>query len=904
MKHSLLFLTSLILCLTALSCTKADENPNPGPNPSGRILSINVTLPSGSVGKTVWSEDDRVNFTVLKGADRLSEVMAPKNSGESSATFEFSSFFPYDAENCYAYSVGEGSDGFSGNNSIRVKAFSKVAVGDRFPVTAGKADLSSKKMEMKAIYGQLVFTTETMGLSHVIFEGNGSEIVARDNIICLDDFSVKADPEADNSGSRSIHVEVSGPGTYCIPLFPGINLPSGYKLTVYGTDGKVAMNAKSDEALRVEAGKVYTAPTFKEGPAGNGCFDATKVVYSFGVLSDTHIDTGNGQNNQDKFAAALQQLNTQASKDDANGIDAICIAGDFTNTGYNNANNIAPEVNKLKQIYEAAFNPVEVPLIYAVGNHDPYGQWTGMGVYTQAKNIKNCFGADYATTDRETTMRDSYECRHCVVGDYHILCVTPYSNNPVSYPSQVTDWLDSTLKAITEADPERYVILLTHPMIYNTVYGSLLGPEWMFGQCTDYWYTKGLTSTLNKYPQVMTFSGHLHFPINDPRSIWQGDFTAFGCGSTRYMAIEDGKYENMSSTTVMKDASDISSGLLLQFDADGNARITKMFFSQNTTFGYPWEIAHPAADKSHLQTYNHETLKRNNTAPVLGSMQIEKSGTTYKAVFDAADDDEFAHHYVLTLKKDGVTIATKRILADFYRNAKSGQMKTRWEQSLGMLDKGNYEVTLVAEDSWGAQSTPLVSRIQSDDKRTWAINAKLFDPNGALGIGNTESYTTALTVTDHAGENGNNVLIKGLFLDAEVEGKIEYSGSKIKRLGIYLSSERFYKADASRYCVLLPSCSAKGSYWKDYTFFPSADKAFSDNNHDWLWFDVEASGTVARYKYYNAGQTSPNGKYTYLGLSFGWATQSAITSTAYDVIYQANYESSNDKGMWLDLPSE
>ena len=441
-------------------------------------------------------------------------------------------------------------------------------------------------------------------------------------------------------------------------------------------------------------------------------------------------------------------------------------------------------------------------------------------------------------------------------------------------------------------------------MIYDTVYGSLLGPEWVSGTLKDQWYTAALTPTLKKYPQVITFGGHLHFPINDPRSIWQGDFTALGCGSTRYMAIEDGGYENMSSATVMKDAADISSGLLLQFDESGNARITKMFFSQNTAFGYPWEISHPSADKSHLKTYNHETLKQSNKAPVLKTLQVNKNGNSYVAVFDAADDDEFVHHYIMTLKKSGEVISVKRILSDFYRNAKPSGMKTGWEQSFGQLDPGNYELTLIAEDSWGKQSEPLVKSFSTDGKKTWAMNAKLFDPNGALGKGNTESYTVNLTVTEHSGENGNNILIKGLFLDAEVEGKIEYSGSKIKRVGIYLSNKRFYKADASRYCVLLPGCSAKGSYWDNYTFFPSADKAFSDNNHDWLWFDVEASGTVARYKYFNAGQTSPNGKYTYLGLSFGWATQSAITSTAYDVIYQANYESSNDKGMWLDLPSE
>ena len=899
MKRTMLLLATLTFSLSLLSCVGAEEKKDPTPIPPAQNLSIEVTLPSTSVGKTSWGKDDRANFLVIKDKDKLSEILIPKSFDGAKATFEFSSFFPTDAQAYYAFVPGEGAEGFVGDNSVRVKAVSRLDPGARVPVTVGKADNATKKMAMKAVYGQISFVTETSGISHVIFEGNGGENVSRDNIVNLDDFSVKADPDAESAGETSIRVEVSGAGTYYIPLYPGMNLPSGYKLTAYGTNGRVALSAKDENALTVEAGKIYVAPKLKEEHGGGGVFDATKVACSFAMISDTHINGSNGQNCEDKLRSAFSQLKTQAAKDDSNGLDGVVISGDLIDYGQY----LDSQLPVFKSIYESAFDPEKTPLVYTIGNHDPNtSYWWNTSVYNFAKSMRSKFGSKYEITDIETTMRDQYECRHCVICGYHILAVTPNSTKPVAYPSEVYTWLDNTLKSITEADPERYVIVITHPMIYDTVYGSLLGPDWVSGTLQDQWYTKALTPTLKKYPQVIAFGGHLHFPINDPRSIWQGDFTVLGCGSTRYMAIEDGGYENMSSATVMKDAADISSGLLLQFDESGNARITKMFFSQNTTFDYPWEIAHPAADKSHLKTYNHETRKQANKAPTLSTLDVQKTGQIYKAVFAAGTDDEFVHHYILTLKKGGQVVATKRILADFYRNSMPDDMKTTWEQSFEQLAAGDYELTLVAEDSWGAQSAPLVKTFSTDTKRVWAMNAKLFDPNGALGIGNKESYTVNLTVTEHTGENGNNVLIKGLFLDAEVEGKVEYNGDKIKRVGIYLSSKRFYKADASRYCVLIPGCSAKGSYWKDYTFFPSADKAFSDNNHDWLWFDVDATGTVAKYKYYNAGQTSPNGKYTYLGLSFGWATQTAITSTAYEVIYQANYATSNDKGMWLDLP--
>ena len=112
-------------------------------------------------------------------------------------------------------------------------------------------------------------------------------------------------------------------------------------------------------------------------------------------------------------------------------------------------------------------------------------------------------------------------------------------------------WLDETLAEITEENPDQFVFVLTHPMIEGTVYGSDLG---------TYWATSDITDILSKYPQVVTFGGHLHFPLNDPRSIMQTTFTSLGCGSVRYMAIENGGYEDMASATTMNDKDEFSQG--------------------------------------------------------------------------------------------------------------------------------------------------------------------------------------------------------------------------------------------------------------------------------------------------------------------------------------------------------
>ena len=214
---------------------------------------------------------------------------------------------------------------------------------------------------------------------------------------------------------------------------------------------------------------------------------------------------------------------------------------------------------------------------------------------SDAEYIRKLLGDNYFLVDKESS--PGLECRDCIVGEYHVLSITPDGTGPVKYDPKALEWLDNRLAQITSEDPERYVIVITHPMVYGTVYGSLLGEEegiWKSSH-PGYWATRELPGILAKYPQVVVFGGHLHFPLNDPRSVWQGDFTALGCGSVRYMALEAGKYEYMAGQTTMKDMNEFSQGNLVQFDRKGNMRILRMDFYNGSVIGEPLEMRRYAA---------------------------------------------------------------------------------------------------------------------------------------------------------------------------------------------------------------------------------------------------------------------------------------------------------------------
>ena len=464
-----------------------------------------------------------------------------------------------------------------------------------------------------------------------------------------------------------------------------------------------------------------------------GGFDESAVVLSIGVVSDVHINTALPVTSA-KWKSALEQLSATSSETDTDGLDGVLVAGDlidYPNEAF---------IGEFKSVYESVLDPVKVPLIYAVGNHDvPDYRWSESMV-KDAEYIRKALGDNYFQADIDKEAGEGLECRHCVIGGYDVIAITPDGISPVVYSPEALKWLDSELAEITKKNPSRYVLLITHPMLYDTVYGSLLGEAegiWK-SYLPGYWATRELPGILSKYPQVVTFGGHLHFPLNDPRSVWQGDFTARGCASVRYMALEAGAYEDMAGQTTMKDKDEFSQGNLVQFDKKGNMRILRMDFYNKAVIGEPLLFPKPNKNGKHLGGYSFDSRKAANEPPALSKLDasillpsepwVKKVAKGISVDFAAGTDDEFVHHYEVSLVYDGEEIASKKILADFYKHPSPSGMKASWTVSfvlddlpqeftsidsigLPVLKPGTYSVSLTAYDSWDAESEALTKEV-------------------------------------------------------------------------------------------------------------------------------------------------------------------------------------------------
>lgn len=720
-KMSIFFLAALVSATTFLSCNVKEDNGGGSDKepekPTLTEIKFKAELPDAPAGfKTTWSAGDEIVVYSVKGNFTSKETMKATDvtSDGKTATFVSSGKLLKEAEYFYGMLKDCGVKGFklkqywSTDNMDRCR--------DAVPsVTVAGCDKNDMTLKFQNMFSLLSVTVTNPDTKYVRVSGNNGEVINKNAFIAFADYTLSDNPSPDFESTVSIRKYVNGAGTYHIGLRPDLLLNSGYTIVACDASDNVIGRIASYETLETQPGKVYNAGEIEAPRELSPVFDESKIALSLAAISDVHIE-GSSDAYANKFTSALNQLKVKAAESDANGIDGVMVVGDLIQRAE------ITMAQNFKALYEDVFKPTEVPMIYTIGNHDmnPKYDWTPSTV-AQSVAMANTFGDEYFKTDIDNTMRNNYEARHCVIGGYHILAVTPNGDQPITYSPNVITWLDQQLDAITKADPNRYVIVLTHPMIYNTIYGSLLGEDGGVWTSTlpNYWATRVLTGVLEKYPQVVSFHGHLHFPINDPRSLWQGKWTALGCGSTRYMAIEPAGWEGISNTpTVMNDANNFSQGYLVQFDVNGNMRIVKMDFFNNGTIGEPYVMQYPDAAGANLAKYNNVTRKAANQAPTMSTIEAKdvKDNEAASVTFAAGKDDEFVHHYIVTLSKAGNVAATKKILADFYLHPKTSEMKSSWTVDFGTLsESGQYTVTVVAVDSWDAESAPVSATFNCGD---------------------------------------------------------------------------------------------------------------------------------------------------------------------------------------------
>ena len=392
--------------------------------------------------------------------------------------------------------------------------------------------------------------------------------------------------------------------------------------------------------------------------------DFTPVV-RFAVCSDIHLNGDPNQEEAKRFAKLINFMNDYSAEQEYKGFDALVLVGDVATTGY------PEEYQVAKDILNANLKE-DTKLLTCCGNHE----------YIAYRDVDASEGTRVFMEQME---RDDKE--HAVINGYHFI-ISSYDEDGKSFTKK-SKWIDQELKAAVKDTGDKPVFVFQHPAPFGTIYGSVN------------WGDPSLPLVLSKYPQVIDFSGHSHYPVNDPRSVWQGTYTAFGDGTLSYYETElDGIAGNFPYDT--KQAAQF---YIVEADAEGNVCVMPYDLITDQFFGNDYYLT-DLADRNY--DYTFEKMKTRDKKPVFAddteiSTYVNENGETILK-FTGAKDNFVTESYKVSV--------TKGIIPVFSDNFSGKYMylfeEDVYEVNLGVLESGKkYTAQIVALNAYAETSDTL-----------------------------------------------------------------------------------------------------------------------------------------------------------------------------------------------------
>lgn len=393
-------------------------------------------------------------------------------------------------------------------------------------------------------------------------------------------------------------------------------------------------------------------------------FRTNSGSFQVAVISDTQLPPAEKRLREDD--TFLQNLKKALTVLKNHQVDLILFAGDIGDLGTRFA----------FQSYMDAIDVVfgdKKPLIQTImGNHDHWNK----SVFTAINHTK---------AFQEIIGHSPWT--HYTFNGYHFIGASPNSGSMTKGYRKTARWLDAALQKASADSDGKPIFVLTHNQPEHTSYGS------------EDWGDKTLDAVLSKYPNVINFSGHVHYPLLDERSIWQGAYTVVNTQSLSYTEMEQGKVNG----TVPPNAAATPMGYLMKF-TDGSIELRRINFADGETgreekADRRWSFPLPYRNDGR---YSFAARKAVNAAPVMpesgGTAAVQNDKVMLS--FPAASDDDFVHSYRVVI--DGED--TRLFFSDFYNglDAMAKQVTLELRDVKNPAQRHAFEIYAV--DSWGAES--------------------------------------------------------------------------------------------------------------------------------------------------------------------------------------------------------
>ena len=372
------------------------------------------------------------------------------------------------------------------------------------------------------------------------------------------------------------------------------------------------------------------------------------------IFTDTH-------NENDNVADAIDTAYTLFEKDSTyKGVDAFYCLGDFSSIGEEDAYKAYTDTLK-------AHLKKETPCITIHGNHefkDPkYKEYFQKYFGYAPDNVQSINGFSCIAFSGERSL-------------------TEWTFTPKSLK-----WFSNAVDDASKNANGKAVFVFQHPHPWGTVYGSSV------------WGNPQINIALNGHSNVVDFSGHSHFPMNDPRSINQTTYTAVGCGALHRFELDKNGVVNQHP----ENCDEAAQMCIVEADNDGSVRIRGYDLLSDTYFCdyYTDNVNDKAAF-----LYTYKNMKAHDKAPVfpedMKAEAYQNEAGEWLLTFTEAEvaPGYIVHEYDIQIKDEVGKIVWQNNIVNDYYTLTDGDTTTV-NLGAGTLQAGNtYTVKLRAESAY------------------------------------------------------------------------------------------------------------------------------------------------------------------------------------------------------------
>lgn len=394
-----------------------------------------------------------------------------------------------------------------------------------------------------------------------------------------------------------------------------------------------------------------------------------KKLLKVGIISDIQALPSRHEWGMNNFKNALSLFSEK-------GADLLVNAGDIAEGG-------DPETYALYwELIEEHFPNGSLEHISCEGNHD-------------------CSGAPFHEAFARVCRGLRRECinpEHRLIGGYDFITFATFDR--MHYAPEELPALEREIEKAVARDPEKPVFVITHFPPANTVAGS-----------HDSAGSEGLFDVFKKFPQVVSLSGHTHYPLADERCIWQGEFTAVQTSTLAYGCMSE---DNLFNTVngILPFAREVTEAIYMELYAD-RAELHRYNVTDKRELGPLWQIPIPyvpaAGPHGEARSQKRQAPGFADDAEILLRFDY---GYAY-IIFDRCVTGDHAQYYDVEIseydeeKKCFSAPETFRYVSDFYRFECNRQDKLYFKLP-GTLKGGTLcRFRVYGVESFGKRGAPL-----------------------------------------------------------------------------------------------------------------------------------------------------------------------------------------------------